>query len=153
MQSNTDYKDNDDLGLYDSVIEDLLVDHKSRRITFIILKVIGTLEKSPNSFTYKVRRGSLIFDKVIFADLSYGLYFDEWSEFHRSAELETSKFLSEYSKHLSSSIKSESLKHYYLGIDNGTNYKEFDIICDSHTLTLEGEEKILHQDFNWLYEE
>ena len=153
MQLDTDYKDNDDLELYDSVIENLFIDHKSKTITFILLKVVGRIDKSPNSFTYKVRRGTLIFHKVIYANISYGLYFNEWSEFHRSAELKTSKFLSDYCKHLPSTIKSDTLKHYYLGIDNGTNYKEFDIICTSHVLTLESEEKILHDDFNWLYEE
>ncbi len=152
-QSDTDYKDKDDLSLYDSVIENLLVDHKSRTVTFTLLKVIGTIDRSANSFTYKVRRGTLVFDKVIFADIPYGLYFDEWSEFYRSAEMKTSKFLSDYCKHLPSSIKAESLKHYYLGIDNGTNYKNLDIICFSHSLTLETEEKILHDDFDWLYED
>ena len=152
-QSDTDYKDKDDLALYDSVIENLSVDHKSRTITFTLLKVIGRIDKSPNSFTYKVRRGTLVFDKVIFADIPYGLYFDEWSEFYRSAEMKTSKLLSDYSKNLPSSIKADSLKHYYLGIDNGTDYKEFDIICNNYNLTLENEEKILHDDFDWLYEE
>lgn len=152
-QSDTNYKDNDDLALYDSVIENLLVDHKNRTITFTLLKVIGRIDRSPNSFTYKVRRGTLIFDKVIFAELPYGLYFDDWSEFYRSAEMKTSKFLSDYCENLPSSIKAESLKHYYLGIDNGTDYKELDIICFGHSLTLENEEKILHDDFDWLYEE
>jgi hypothetical protein len=150
-QSETDYKDKDDLGLYDSVVENLFIDHKSKTITFTLLKVMDRIDKSQNSFTYKVRRGTLIFDRVVFANLSYGLYFDEWSEFYRSAEMKTSKLLSDYCKHLPSSIKIDNLKHYYLGIDNGTDYKEFDIICDSYSLTLENEEKILHDDFDWLY--
>ena len=151
-QSDTDYKDKDDLSLYDSVIENLSVDHKSRTITFTLLKVIETIARSPNSFTYKVRRGILVFDKVVFANITYGLYFDEWSEFYRSAEMKTSKFLSDYCEHLPSAIKADSLKHYYLGIDNGTDYKELDIICHGHILTLENEEKILHDDIHWLYE-
>ena len=151
-QSDTDYKDKDDLALYDSVIESLLVDHKSRTISFTILKVIDRIDTSSNSFTYKVKPGTLLFDKVIYADLSYGLYFDEWSEFYRSAEMKTSKLLSDYCKHLPSSIKADGLNHYYLGIDNGTDYKELDIICSSYSLTLENEEKILHDDFDWLYE-
>ena len=151
MESNTDYKGNDDLKLYDSVIENFSIDHKNKTITFTLLKVVERVDKSPNSFTYKVRRGTLVFEKVVFADFSYGLYFDEWSEFYRSAELKTSKLLSDYCKNLPSSMKTDTLKHYYLGIDNGTNYKEFDIICNSHSLTLESEEKILHNDFDWLY--
>ena len=150
MQEDNDYKGNDDLELYDSVIENFSVDHKNSTITFTLLKVIGRIDKSPNSFTYKVRRGTLVFDKVIFANISYGLYFEEWSEFYRSAELKSSKLLSDYCKRLPSTIIADNLKHYYLGIDNGTDYKELDIICNNHCLTLENDEKILHEDFDWL---
>lgn len=41
----------------------------------------------------------------------------------------------------------------YLGIDNGNEYVEQDIICESFAKELEPEEYILHNDFVWLYEE
>lgn len=45
------------------------------------------------------------------------------------------------------------LKHFYLGIDYGNEYKEIDIICSNHHLLLDDQEYILHDDFDWLYDE
>ena len=47
----------------------------------------------------------------------------------------------------------KNLKHIYLGIDYGVKYKEIDIVCSNHYLVLEKQEYILHDDFDWLYEE
>lgn len=146
-----DYKENDDLELYDSVIEVLSIDHKNKSITFTLLKVIGSVDRSHNSFTYKVRRGKLVFENVIYANIPYSLEFNEWSEFYRSAELKTSEELIKFCT--PRKIVAENYKHYYLGIDNGDVYKEIDIFCKGHTMELEREEKILHDDFDWLYDE
>ena len=40
-----DYKDNDDLELYNSVIEELCINHREKSITFQILKTISRLDR------------------------------------------------------------------------------------------------------------
>lgn len=49
--------------------------------------------------------------------------------------------------------KHKELQHIYLGIDNGNEYVEQDIICESFAMEMEPKEYILHNDFDWLYEE
>lgn len=50
-----DYRDNDDLYLYDSVIESLELNHRDKSITFHILKVIDRVDRN-QGFTYKVKQ-------------------------------------------------------------------------------------------------
>jgi hypothetical protein len=146
---NTDYKDKDDLHLYDSVIENLEVNHKERLVSFKLLKVVSRLDRNEGrNFTYKVKQGRLLFSGVLYCNLSYGLEWGEWSEFYRSAILESSDLLNRFKTRSENNVK-----HIYLGIDNGNEYREFDIVCSNFELQLDDEEYILHDDFEWLYEE
>ncbi len=142
-----DYKSFDDLQLYDSVIENVLIDHKHRTLKFVLLKVISRVDRKAN-FTYKVRRGELLFSGVLFTNFSYGLEWGEWSEFYRSAILDSSTLIERYKPKSRGKIN-----HIYLGIDNGNEYREIDIVCQHYALSLEDEEFILHDDFEWLYED
>lgn len=144
-----EYKDNDDLELYDSVIEELGISHKEKGISFQILKPISRIDRQ-GGFTYRVKKGILKFENVIHANIPYSFEWDEWSEFYRSAVLDSSKVLDRIPKKVK---ENKSLKHIYLGIDYGTNYKELDIICSNYGLTIEEHEYVLNDDFDWLYEE
>jgi len=148
-----DYKDNDDLKLYDSVIESLEINHKEKFIKFHILKVIEVVNRN-QSFTYKVKNGTLIFTEIVYANLSYGLEQDYWGEFYRSAVLKSSElFVKVMKRHPRiNQEKVNRLKHVYLGINSSVDYHEIDIICTDFSLILEPEEFILHDDFDWLYE-
>lgn len=144
-----DYKDFDDLGLCDSVIESLEINHKTRTLSFKLLKVVGTLIRNEGrNFTYKVKPGILVLHGIVFSNFSYGLEWGEWSEFYRSAILDSSNLIDRYKDKTT-----EPLKHIYIGIDNGNEYKEFEIICSRYEMILEQEEYILHDDFEWLYED
>ena len=145
-----DYKGNDDLQLYDSVIKKLIIDHQNKTVEFYFLKVIERVDRSEHSFTYKVREARLKFSGVVYAKLPYWMEFDEWSEFYRSAVIKTSSVLQRVPERAQ---KHKELLHIYLGIDNGNEYVEQDIICESFAMELEPEEYILHNDFDWLYEE
>lgn len=145
-----DYKGNDDLQLYDSVIKKLVVDHQYKTIEFYFLKVIERVDRSEHSFTYKVREASLKFSGVVYAKLPYWMEFDEWSEFYRSAVIKASSVLQRVPERAK---KDKELQHIYLGIDNGNEYVEQDIICEIFTMELEPDEYILHNDFSWLFEE
>ena len=146
---NPEYKDYDDLQLCDSVIENLEINHKTRTLSIRLLKVVSRLDRNAGrNFTYKVKQGNLIFYGVLFANLTYGLEWGEWSELYRSAILDSSELLHRYQHRTEKSIK-----HIYLGIDNGNEYREFDIICTKYEMQLDDEEFILHDDFDWLYEE
>lgn len=146
------YKEKDDLKLYDSVIDKVVIDHKARTLAFHILKVISRLDRE-HGFTYKVSPGTLTFEGVIFSDFQYGMYWGEWSEFYRSAVLDSSELLERVkATPLKDEIKGR-LRHVFLGIDNGTEYKEIDIVCSSHSLIIESKEYVLHDDFDWLYED
>lgn len=87
-----EYKDNDDLGLYDTVIEELCINHREKSITFQILKPISRIDRK-GGFTYRVKKGSLKFENVIYANIPYSFEWDEWSEFYRSAVLENSNLI------------------------------------------------------------
>lgn len=152
--ANLDYRDNDDFFLYDSVIESLEVNHKDKSVVFKILKVIDRIDRE-RGFTYKVKLGILTFTEVLYATIPYSMEFGEWSEFYRSAVLDSSELLEKVKKRPNPALKKikEQLKHIYLGIDNGFEYKEIDIICQKFSLELGSEEFILHDDFDWLYDE
>jgi hypothetical protein len=145
-----DYKDNDDLQLYDSVIKKLIIDHENKTIEFHFLKVVGRVDRDKHNFTYKVREAVLKFSGVVYANLPYCMEFDEWSEFYRSAIVKASGIL----KRVPERVKTDKqLKHIYLGIDNGNEYKQQDIVCSSFSIELAPDEYILHDDFDWLYDE
>ncbi|NHC43482.1 hypothetical protein G6549_26925 [Bacillus sp. MM2020_1] len=65
-----DYKDNDDLELYDTVIVELCINHREKSITFKILKPISRIDR-PGGFTYCVKKGTLKFENVIYANIPY----------------------------------------------------------------------------------
>jgi hypothetical protein len=97
-----------------------------------------------------VKNGILKFENVVHATIPYSFECDEWSEFYRSAVLENSNVID----NLPEKAKGNKvIKHIYLGIDYGTDYKEIDIVCSNYYLSLEEQEYILHDDFDWLYEE
>ena len=144
-----DYKDNDDLELYNSVIEKICFNHKEKSITFQILKTLSRLDRH-DGFTYRVKKGTLKFENVVHGKIPYSFEWDEWSEFYRSAVLESSNVIDNV---IEIAKKNKHLKHIYLGIDYGVEYKEIDIVCSNHYLLLEDQEYILHDDFDWLYEE
>lgn len=149
MKSMEDYKDNDDLELYNSVIEELCINHREKSITFQILKTISRLDRH-GGFTYRVKKGTLKFEDVVHANIQYSFEWNEWSEFYRSAVLESSNVIDNVRE---SAKGNKHLKHFYLGIDYGSEYKEIDIICSNHHLLLDDQEYILHDDFDWLYDE
>ncbi|MEG0774050.1 hypothetical protein [Clostridium sp.] len=151
---NIDYRDNDDLFLYDSVIESLEVNHKDKSVIFHILKVIHRIDRE-HGFTYKVKSGILAFTEVLYANIPYSMEFGEWSEFYRSAILDSSELLEKIKKRSNPAIKKikEQLKHVYLGVDNGDVYNEINIICSNFYFEFDSEEFILHDDFEWLYDE
>ncbi|MGN7356901.1 hypothetical protein ACTHPF_06005 [Paenibacillus sp. SAF-054] len=144
-----DYKDFDDLSLYDSVIESLEINHKNKTIVFRILKVVGRLDRNEGrNFTYKVKQGALMFYGVVFGNTPYNIEIGEWSEFYRSAVLDSSPLIDKFINR-----SEKPLIHVYLGIDNGNELNKIDIICNTYKLELEDEEYILHNDFEWLFEE
>lgn len=99
-----DYKDSDDLYLYDSVIESLEINHREKLVTFHILKVIDRIDRG-NGFTYKVKHGVLTFTKIVYATIPYGMEFGEWSEIYRSAVLNSSELLQKVKKYIVLYIK------------------------------------------------
>lgn len=143
-----DYKKNDDLQLYDSVIKKLIIDHENKSIEIHFLKVVGRMDRG-NNFTYKVRDAILTFVGIVYANLPYCLEFDEWSEFYRSAIVKSSRIIERIPERAKSN---KQLQHIYLGIDNGNDYKEQDIVCENYSMQVGIDEYILHDDFNWLYE-
>ncbi|PEF35014.1 hypothetical protein CN563_23795 [Bacillus sp. AFS026049] len=44
--------------------------------------------------------------------------------------------------------ENQCVKHYYLNIDYGVEYKELEIGCSVYSLSLEDNKYILHDDFN-----
>jgi len=144
-----DYKGNDDLELYDTVIEELCINHRKKSITFRILKPISRIERQ-GRFTYRVKKGTLKFENVINASIPYSFEWDEWSELYRSAVLNTSNLIDRIP---AKEKENKTIKHIYLGIDYGVDYKELDIVCSDYYLILEEQEYILNDDFDWLYEE
>ncbi|WP_405173809.1 hypothetical protein [Paenibacillus sp. FSL H8-0260] len=145
-----DYKNNDDLQLYDSVIKKLIVDHENKSIEIHFLKVVERVDRGEHNFTYKVREAILTFSGVVYANLPYCMEFDEWSEFYRSAIVKSSRMLERVPERAKSN---KLLQHIYLGIDNGNEYNQQDIVCSSYSMELGPNEYILHDDFEWLYEE
>lgn len=145
-----DYQDYDDLQICDSVIESLVVNHKEKKISFNILKVIEPIYKSKTSFTYKVRKGILEFSGVVYADIPYFIEFDEWNEFYRSAILNSSSLIDQLPER---SKLNKNLTHIYLGVDVGNEFSKIDIVCEEYNLSVEEKDYVLHDDFDWLYEE
>lgn len=79
------------------MIESLEINHKTRTLSFRLLKVVSRLDRNEGrNFTYKVKQGSLIFHSVLFTNFSYGLEWGEWSEFYRSAILDSSDLLNRF---------------------------------------------------------
>ncbi|MES9681908.1 hypothetical protein CN514_16790 [Bacillus sp. AFS001701] len=144
-----DYRENDELELYDTVIEGLFINHREKYISFQILKPISRIDRD-GGFTYRVKKGTLKFESVIYANIPYGFEWDEWSEFYRSAVLDNSQVIDRIPV---KAKENKDIKHIYLDIDYGVNYKELDIVCSNYYLRLEEQEYILHDDFDWLNEE
>ncbi len=131
------------------MIEEVCINHCEKSIIFKILKPISRIDRQ-GGFTYRVKKGTLKFDNVINANIPYSFVWNEWSEFYRSAVLITSNVIDR----IPAKVKeNKALKHIYLGIDYGVDYKELDIVCSDYSLTLEDQEDMLHDDFDWLNEE
>ncbi len=128
------------------MIEESNINHRVKSISFQILKPISRIDRE-GGFTYRVKKGTLKFESVIYANIPYSF---EWSEFYRSAVLDNFNVIDRIPV---KARKNKDIKHIYLGIDYGVDYKELDIVCSNYYLTLDDQEYILHDEFDWLYEE
>ncbi len=135
------YKDNDDLGLYLTIIESATVTCSPTRV--VEFKIIRPLDLSKDVSHYT--SGRLIFKGVYHCNFELMNEFYEYPEFYRSAVLEDSKLLRDTIAklgRLKKVIKSK-LRHYYLYIDQGNKGTGIHIICEKHELTLKNEPKLL----------
>ena len=150
MTTDTDtYQDNDDLGLFLTIIESVKMTFTPvRTICFEIIKPID-LSKSVLSYN----KGTLIFKNVVHCNLDLTNEFYEYPEFHRSAILDNSKLLLDTNnklKRLKEGNNTE-FKHHYLHIDEGNKETQINIICEAYEITVETEGKLL-TDFKGLDE-
>lgn len=150
MTTDTDkYQDNDELGLYLTIIESVIVSFSpTRNIEF---KIIRPFDHSETVLRYNA--GTLTFKGVYQCNLELTNEFYEYPEFYRSAILDDSKLLHDTVDKLERLDKASKskLKHYYLYIDQGNKETELNIICEAHEMTLENELKLLTE-FNGLDE-
>ena len=142
MTTDTDiYHDNDELGLYLTIIESATVSFSPTRT--IVFKIIRPFDLSETVLCWNA--GTLTFKGVYQCNLELTNEFYEYPEFYRSAILEDSKLLRNTVAKLESLDKTSKskLKHYYLYIDQGNKETEVHIICEAHEMTLETEAKLL----------
>lgn len=150
MTTDTDkYQDNDELGLYLTIIESATVSFSPKRT--IGFKIIRPFDNSEIILRYN--SGTLTFKGVYQCNLELTNEFYEYPEFYRSAILDDSKLLRDTVAKLERLDKTSKskLKHYYLYIDQGNKVTELNIICETHEMTLENETKLLTE-FNGLDE-
>ena len=135
------YQDNDELGLYLTIIESATVTFSPTRT--IEFKIIRPFDHSETVLLYN--SGTLTFKGVYQANLELTNEVYEYPEFYRSAILDDSKLLRDTVAKLQGLGKTSKnkLKHYYLYIDQGNKEMEVHIICEAHELTLETETKLL----------
>ena len=142
MTTDTDkYQDNDELGLYLTIIESATVSFSPTRT--IEFKIIRPFDHSETVLRYKA--GTLTFKGVYQCNLELINEIYEYPEFYRSAILDDSKLLRDTIAKLEKLDKTSKnkLKHYYLYIDQGNKETEVHIICEAHELTVEAEPKPL----------
>jgi hypothetical protein len=142
MTTDTDkYHDNDELGLYLTIIESVTVKFSPTRT--IEFKIIRPFDHSETVLRYNY--GTLTFKGVYQANLELTNEVYEYPEFYRSAILDDSKLLRDTVAKLERLDKTSKskLKHYHLYIDQGNKETEVHIICEAHEMTLETETKNL----------
>ncbi|MBK9580829.1 MAG: hypothetical protein IPO48_02540 [Saprospiraceae bacterium] len=142
MTTDTDkYQDNDELGLYLTIIESVTVSFSPTRT--IAFKIIRPFDHSETVLRWNA--GILTFKGVCQCNLELTNEVYEYPEFYRSAILDDSKLLRDTVAKLQGLGKTskKKLKHYYLYIDQGNKEMEVHIICEAHELTLETETKYL----------
>lgn len=142
MTADTDkYQDNDDLGLYLTIIESVTVSFSPSRT--IVFKIIRPFDLSETTLRWNA--GTLTFKDVYQSNLELTNEFYEYPEFYRSAILDDSKLLLDTVAKLERLDKASNLKlkHYYLYIDQGNKETAVHIICEAHEMTLDPETKLL----------
>ena len=144
MKTDTDkYQDNDELGLFLTIIESATVSfNPTRSIEFKIIRPFDHSEK-----VLRWNAGVLTFKGVYQCNLELTNEFYEYPEFYRSAILDDSKLLRDTFAKLEGLDKAtkKKLKHYYLYIDQGNKETEVHIICETCDMTLETEAKLLSE--------
>ncbi|MEP7197947.1 MAG: hypothetical protein ABI851_15620 [Saprospiraceae bacterium] len=142
MTKDTDkYQDNDELGLFLTIIESATVRFSPTRT--IEFKIIRPFDHSETVLRWNA--GTLIFKGVYQSNLELTNELYEYPEFYRSAVLDDSKLLRDTVarlERLEKTIKNK-LKHYYLYIDQGNKETEVHIICEAHEMTLDTDAKLL----------
>lgn len=142
MTTDTDkYQDNDELGLYLTIIESVTVSFSPTRT--IVFKIIRPFDHSETVLRWNA--GMLTFKDVYQSNLELTNEFYEYPEFYRSAILDDSKLLRDTVASFERLDKTSKLKlkHYYLYIDQGKKGTAVHIICESLEMTLEPETKLL----------
>ena len=144
MTTDTDkYQDNDELGLYLTIIESATVIFSPTRT--IEFKIIRPFDHTETVLRYK--SGTLTFKGVYQCNLELTNEFYEYPEFYRSAILDDSKLLRDTVAKLEGLNKktNNKLKHYYLYIDQGNKETEVHIICEDFEIILDAETKLLNE--------
>ncbi|MCG6150339.1 hypothetical protein LFX15_18725 [Leptospira levettii] len=137
------YKENDDLMLYMTIIESVTINfNPTRNLIFSIVKPINYIEKP-----LKWNSGTLFFKNIYFTDLELINEFYEYPEFYRSAIISNSELLNKTIQKLNRLQKEYGSKliHYYLYTLQGDMEIEFNIICESHEFILNDEAKPLEE--------
>ncbi|XDD41714.1 hypothetical protein AB3N58_10370 [Leptospira sp. WS60.C2] len=137
------YKENDDLMLYMTLIEGITINfNPTRNLIFSIVKPINYIEKP-----LKWSSGTLFFKNIYFTDLELINEFYEYPEFYRSAIISNSELLNKTIQKLNRLQKEYSSKliHYYLYTLQGDMEIEFNIVCESHEFILNDEAKPLEE--------
>ena len=142
MTTDTDkYQDNDELGLYLTIIESATLSFSPTRT--IEFKIIRPFDHSETVLRWNA--GILTFKGVYQCNLELTNAFYEYPEFYRSAILDDSKLLRDTVAKLEGldQTTKNKLKHYYLYIDQGNKQNAAHIICEAYEMTLETEAKLL----------
>ena len=135
------YKDFDELGLYLTIIESVVVSFNPiRTVEFKIIRPFGHSESELH-----YQRGVLVFKNVIECSMDIVNDYYEYPEFYRSAVLSNSENLkaarSKYQQH--GGKKEVEFMHYYMYIDYGNKESAVDLVCQSHELVLQSKPKLL----------
>ena len=144
MTTDTEkYQDNDELGLYLTIIESATILFSPTRT--IEFKIIRPFDHSETKLRYNY--GTLTFKGVYQCNLEWTNVFYEYPEFYRSAILDDSMLLRDTIAKLERLNKKieNKLKHYYLYIDQGNKETEVNIICENFEMRLEPETKLLNK--------
>ncbi|ABZ94648.1 Hypothetical protein LBF_2151 [Leptospira biflexa serovar Patoc strain 'Patoc 1 (Ames)'] len=139
-----EYKENDDLGLYLTLIQNVnMTFNPERELVFNIVKPLNFNDKP-----LKWNTGKLTFKNIHFCDLQFINEYNEYPEFYRSAILKESNLIKETVSKLNRLNKqiNSPLIHYYLYTLQGDKEIEINILSESYELKLNSESKPL-EDF------